>query len=248
VTTTVRLGSYVYDNDFRHPVLLAREAAEIDHLSDGRLELGIGAGWVKDEYDMVGISFDPGPTRAARFEEAVGIIRRLHNGETVTHDGAFYRLQDCVLGLEPVQHPIPLLLGGGGARMTRFAAEHADIVGFVPQSLPAGGFDPAQFSVEAFDEKLAVLDDAVRERDGAGPERGILLFYVGRSAEDIPLEESGWTAPEVLADSPYALIGDTNQMIESLLERRERWGLSYFVCWPDDMDVLAPVVERLAGT
>jgi alkanesulfonate monooxygenase SsuD/methylene tetrahydromethanopterin reductase-like flavin-dependent oxidoreductase (luciferase family) len=87
VTTTIRLGSYVYDNDFRHPVLLAREAAEIDHLSDGRMELGIGAGWVKDEYDTVGIPFDPGPTRAARFEEAVGIIRRLHNGETVTHEG-----------------------------------------------------------------------------------------------------------------------------------------------------------------
>ncbi len=116
VTTTIRLGSYVYDNDFRHPVLLAREVAEIDVLSDGRMEDGIGAGWAKDEYDMLGIPFDPGPTRASRFQESVGIIRRLHNGETVTHDGAFYRLQDCVLGVEPVQHPIPLFLGVGGVR------------------------------------------------------------------------------------------------------------------------------------
>jgi len=248
VTTTLRLGSYVYDNDFRHPVLLAREAAEIDLLSEGRLELGIGAGWANDEYDMVGIPFDPGPTRASRFEEAVVLIRRLHNGETVTHEGVFYRLQDCELAVEPVQHPIPLFLGGGGVRMTRFAAACADIVGFVPRSLPGGGLDPAEFSVEAFSEKLSVLDAGLRGREGAGPERGILLFFAGRSAEAMPPLESGWTAPEVLSDSPYALIGDTDQMVDSLLERRERWGLSYFTCWEEDIDLLAPVLNRIAGT
>lgn len=248
VTTTLRLGSYVYDNDFRHPVLLAREAAEIDVLSDGRLELGIGAGWAKDEYDRVGIPFDAGPVRAARFEEAVGLVRRLHHGETVTHDGDFYRLHDCELLVQPVQRPIPLFLGGGGARMTRFAARNADIVGFVPRSLPGGGLDPAEFSAAAFDEKVTVLDTALRERAGAHPERGVLLFFVGRNADEIPPRESGWTAPEILVGSPYALIGDTDQMVDSLLEHRQRWGLSYFTCWEEDIAALAPVIAKLAGT
>lgn len=248
VTSTLRLGSYVYANDFRHPVLLAREAVEIDVLSEGRLELGIGAGWAKDEYDRVGIPFDAGPVRAARFEEAVGLIRRLHRGETVTHDGAFYRLNDCELQVQPVQAPIPLFLGGGGARMTRFAARNADIVGFVPRSLPGGGLDPAEFSGAAFDEKVSVLDAALGERAGEPPERGILLFFVGRSAKELPPRNSGWTAPEILADSPYALIGDTDQMVDALLQHRHRWGLSYFTCWEEDIATLAPVVERLAGT
>jgi probable F420-dependent oxidoreductase len=248
VTTTLRLGSYVYDNDFRHPVLLAREAAEIDVLSNGRMELGIGAGWAKDEYHRVGIPFDPGPTRAARFEEAVGIIRSLHNGETVTHRGDFYRLDGCELGVEPVQHPIPLLLGGGGPRMTRFAAARADIIGYVPRSLPGGGLDPAEFSAAAFGEQVAVLDDSLRGRTDAGPERGVLLFYAGRAADGMPAESEGWTSPKILSDSPYALVGDTDRMVDMLLERHERWGLTYFTCWEEDIDVLAPVVDRLAGT
>jgi probable F420-dependent oxidoreductase len=246
VTTTLRLGSYVYDNDFRHPVLLAREAAEIDVLSNGRMELGIGAGWAKSEYLKVGIPFDPGPTRAARFEEAVGLIRSLLEGETVTHSGEFYELDGCELGVEPVQEALPLLLGGGGPRMTRFAAKHADIIGYVPRSLPGGGLDPAEFSAAAFGEKLAILDASLRERTTAGPERGVLLFYAGRTAEDMPAEADGWTSPEILSDSPYALVGDVEQMVDALLERRERWGLTYFTCWEEDIDVLAPVVHRLA--
>jgi probable F420-dependent oxidoreductase len=249
VTTTLRLGSYVYDNDFRHPVLLAREAAEIDVLSDGRMELGIGAGWANTEYEMVGIPFDPGPTRATRFEEAVAIIGRLHSGETVTQHGEFYQLEDCGLSVEPVQQPIPLLLGGGGPRMTRFAANHADIVGYVPKSLPGGGLDPVEFSVDAFDAKVALLERAIADAaSSAGPERGVLLFYAGRTADGMPKDGEGWTSPAILVDSPYALVGDTEQMVETLLERRERWGLTYFTCWEEDVDVLAPVVDRLAGT
>jgi probable F420-dependent oxidoreductase len=248
VTTTLRLGSYVYDNDFRHPVLLAREAGEIDVLSDGRMELGVGAGWARSEYEMVGLPFDPGPVRAARFEEAIGIIASLHRGERVTHCGRFYQLTDCELGLDPVQQPIPLLLGGGGPRMTRFAAAHADIIGFVPRSLPGGGLDPAEFAVQAFTEKIAVLDEAVAGRADGGPERGVLLFYAGPTAEGMPATADGWTSPEILCRSPYALVGDTDEMIDTLVERRERWGLTYFTCWEKDIDLLAPVVKRLAGT
>ena len=249
VTTTLRLGSYVYDNDFRHPVLLAREAAEIDVLSDGRMELGLGAGWSKDEYDKVGIPFEDGPTRAGRYEEAAGIIRTLHTAGSLTHHGRYYRLDSCDLLVEPVQRPIPLLLGGGGPRMTRFAARRADIIGFVPRSLPGGGLDPAEFSAAAFDEKVAILDTVIDDVPDGGPERGILAFFVGRSVADLPTDpESSWTSPEVIADGPYSLIGDTEQIVDTLLERRERWGLTYITCWEEDIAAMAPVVARLAGS
>jgi probable F420-dependent oxidoreductase len=245
VTSTIRLGSYVYDNDFRHPVLLAREAAEIDVLSDGRMELGIGAGWAKDEYDSVGVPFDSGPIRVDRYEESVGIIRALHNGELLTHHGTHYQLLDCALSVEPVQHPIPLLLGGGGPRMTRFAAKTADTIAFVPRSLPGGGIDPSEFSESAFDAKIAILDGATVTRADGGPERGILAFEAHRSIEQIP--DNDWAPRDVLANGPYALVGDTPQIVDTLLERRQRWGLSYWTCWEDDIDILTGVVAALAG-
>jgi probable F420-dependent oxidoreductase len=249
VTTTLRLGSYVYDNDFRHPVLLAREAADIDLLSGGRMELGLGAGWSKREYDSVGIPFDDGATRAGRFEEAVQVIRALHrDGRIDEHVGTHYRVRDCALLVETVQRPIPLFLGGGGPRMTRFAGQHADTVGFVPRSLPGGGLDPAEFAVSAFEEKLAVLDAASADRADGGPERGVLLFFTGGSVTDMPTDpDASWTSPELLASGPYALVGDPEQMVDTLLERRERWGLTYVTCWEEDVDRLVPVVARLSA-
>jgi Luciferase-like monooxygenase len=116
VTTALRLGGYVYDNDFLYPVLLAREAAEIGVLSDGRMELGIGAGWPGANTRWPASHSTPGRPEP-RFEEAVHIIRSLHNRAAVTHSDEFYELEECELSVEPVQHPIPLLLGGGGTRL-----------------------------------------------------------------------------------------------------------------------------------
>ena len=244
VTDTLRLGSYVYSNDFRHPALLAKEAAELDVLSGGRFELGMGAGWWKDEYDLVGIPFDEGPVRVSRFQESVQLVRSLLAGETVTHHGAHYDLEGYALPTAPLQRPVPLLLGGGGPRMTRFAALHADIVGFDPKALPGGGKDPAEFGEAAFEAKLRLLD-RVAGRTIAGPERGILLFHVARRLEDLPSE--GWADVDLLATSPYTLIGQTRTMVETLLARRDRWGLSYYVCFDDDVEILAPVVSELTG-
>jgi probable F420-dependent oxidoreductase len=245
-TTTLRVGSYVYNNDFRHPVLLAREAAEIDVLSGGRMELGLGAGWSKDEYDRIGLSFDPGAARAARYEEAVRIIRDLHAGGVVTLQGAYYNVTDCELHVEPVQQPIPLLLGGGGPRMTRFSAMHADTVAFVPRSLPTGGIDPAEFSTEAFDEKIAILDNTARLRPGQPPERAILAFEVHRALDLVP--ENSWAPREVIARGPYCLVGDTPRLVDAIVERRERWGLTHWTCWEDDIDTFVPIIAALQGT
>jgi probable F420-dependent oxidoreductase len=245
VTTTLRLGSYVYCNDFRHPALLAKEAAELDRLSDGRLELGIGAGWLKAEYDMVGLPFEEGKVRADRFQEAVGLIRRLLAGETVTHQGNHYTLKDYAPAALPVQDPVPMLLGGGGPRMTRFAGRHADIIGFDPMSLPEGGKNQREFGRPAFEAKLKVLDDVCAGRGDRGPERSILVFDVARRVEELP--EDSWVDPQLAGDSPYALIGDTSAMVETLLERRDRWGITYYVFFDQDFEVLRPVVAALAG-
>lgn len=246
-TSTLRVGSYVYNNDFRPPALLAKEAATIDVLSDGRLELGIGAGWHRDEYVAAGVHFDEPSIRADRFEEGVGIIRRLLAGEAVQHRGEHYRLRGLLGSPLPVQQPIPLLLGGGGPRMLRFAGREADIVGFVPRALPGGGLDPAAYAAGAMDEKVARVERGIAEREPArpAPERSVLLFAVG----DAEPHEGGLatlSAAEV-ADSPYALLGDLPQMVDALERRRERWGLSYVVCFDREVDALAPVVAALSG-
>ena len=243
-TTTLRIGSYVYNNDFRHPALLAKEAATIDVLSGGRFELGVGAGWFKSEYDQVGLAFDPPAVRADRFEEAVDVIQRLLRGERVQHDGTHYRLDGLAGSPRPVQEPVPLLIGGGGPRMLRFAARAADIVAFVPRALPAGGLDPADFALAPMDGKIARLEQAVTDsgRADGGPERSLLIFgFVDAQgvASDprLPAEFSG--------ASPYGLMGDPAAMAELLLERRERWGFTYYVCFARDLDRFTPVVRHL---
>jgi probable F420-dependent oxidoreductase len=245
VTSTLRLGSYVYNNDARHPVLVAREAAEIDLLSEGRMELGLGAGWNKEEYDRVGLRFDPGGTRAARYQEAVRIIRLLHETGVATLDGSHYQVNECELIVEPVQRPIPLLLGGGGPRMTAFAGLHADTVAFVPRSLPGGGLAPEEFSAAAFSDKIARLDEAEQIRTSAPAERAVLAFEVCRSIDELPTD--GWAPPELIADGPYCLVGDTARLIETILERRERWGISHWTCWEEDLDAFVPIIDALAG-
>ncbi|GAC1459563.1 MAG: LLM class F420-dependent oxidoreductase [Candidatus Limnocylindrales bacterium] len=242
-TTTLRIGSYVYNNDFRHPALLAKEAATIDVLSGGRLELGVGAGWFKTEYDRAGLPFDPPGARASRFEEAVELIARLLRGGPVTHEGTHYRLDGLDGSPHPIQQPIPLLIGGGGPRILRLAARVANIVAFVPRSLAGGGLDPADFAVGPMDGKIQRLESAVVEaaRSDGGPERSVLLFgLIDRSgaASDARLP------PELSASSPYALVGDPGAMVELMHERRERWGLTYYVCFARDLERFAPVVER----
>ena len=139
VTHDLRIGPYVFANDFRHPLIVAREAATLDRLSGGRLDLGLGAGWKRSDYRKLGMTYDPPAIRIDRMIESLGIIRRLLAGEEVTHDGRFYRLDRARVEPRPVQQPHPrIMLGGGGPRMLRFAAREAQIVSFVPQFSTAG--------------------------------------------------------------------------------------------------------------
>ena len=246
-TTTLRVGSYVYDNDFRHPALLAKEAATIDVLSGGRLELGIGAGWDKEEYDQVGIPFDASGVRISRMEEALDVIEALFAGGPVHHDGAFYRLNGFEGLPRPVQRPIPLMIGGGGPRMLTLAARRAATVALVPRSLPGGGIDPTRFGQETFAGQIEHLEAAVTDagRTDRPPERSLLLFNVHASVDDVP--RGSWIAPDELAASPYGLLGEPGAMADSLVERHERFGIDYFVCFEDDLETFLPVVRRLAS-
>jgi len=248
-TTTLRVGSYVYNNDFRHPILLAKEAATIDVLSGGRMELGVGAGYAKGEYDAVGLPFDPQGVRASRFEESIEIMTRLFTGEQVSFEGRYYKVSelDDMMPV-PIQRPIPLLIGGGGPRMIRFAARKANIMAFAPQSLPGGGLDSLKFAAEAMDNKVALLEAAVSEagRTDGGPERSVLLLYCYSSLADV--KDDQLIPRHLVSSSPYALVGDVDAMVDTLQERRKRWGLTYYVCEDVDLERFIPVVRRLAGS
>jgi probable F420-dependent oxidoreductase len=161
VTTRLRVGTIVLSNDFRHPAIVAHEAASLHLLSGGRFELGIGAGWYQPEYDAAGIAFDPAGQRIARLDEALRIIKGLLAGTPVRHKGGFYRLDGLDLDVLPMPRPGSprLLVGAGGPRMLRLAARHADIAGVLPAPIrdPVNGDDPGDRLPAAFDAKVGVV-------------------------------------------------------------------------------------------
>ncbi|HET9973387.1 MAG TPA: TIGR03621 family F420-dependent LLM class oxidoreductase [Streptosporangiaceae bacterium] len=170
VTTGLRVGTIVLSNDFRHPAIVAHEAASLHLVSEGRFDLGLGAGWYQPEYDAAGIGFDPAGQRIGRLEESLGIIRALLDGTPVRHHGTWYQVDGLDLDVLPQRPGSPrILVGAGGPRMLRLAARHADVVGLLPAPIknPAGSDDPADRLPAAFDAKVAVLREAAGDRFGA---------------------------------------------------------------------------------
>lgn len=251
-TTTLRLGTYVAANDFRHPAVLAKEAATLDLLSDGRLDLGLGAGWDRAEYAAAGIPFDPPAVRVARLEEAIRLAKLLFADEPATFAGEHYRVAGLDLAPKPVQRPHPpILVGGGGRRLLEAAARHADIVGLAPASRDDGTLDPASIGAGRTERKLAWLRDAAGDRFAA-LELNVFVYAV--EATDHPTQAADrlaadfeLPAPELLA-SPHALFGTVAGMAETLRERRERYGISSVTVGENLIDAVAPLVARLAGT
>ena len=256
-TKTLRIGTYVLNNDLRHPVLVAREAAAVDLLTDGRLELGLGAGSIRSEYDEVGFSFDPGGTRVERLAESVTIIKSLLNGEHVTFVGRHYRVTGHTIGPPPAQKPHPpILIGGNGRRLLTLAAREADIVGFSGLTFRKGGAAPPDLSgwrVSGVDERVRLVREAAGDARYARLELNALVQRVvvtddrRQAAEELA---RSWTqlTPEEMLQSPYILIGTIDQMEEDLRAYRDRWGISYYVVHEPYMDAFAPVVARLGGS
>jgi probable F420-dependent oxidoreductase len=250
VTTNLRIGSYVFANDFRHPLLLAREAATVDVLSGGRLEFGLGAGWRVSDYTQLGVPYDPPGQRIDRMQEALGIIQRLFAGETVTHEGAAYRVHGARLSPAPVQTPIPVMLGGGGPRLLVIAAQRADIISFIPQFNPSGRPIIRQATESALADKVATVRAAAGERFDR-IELSVFLGAAGMvgSGTSVPASvvAGGMAAAAGLADSPYVLAGTRARLRDVLERRRERMGISYYVIPGPAMEAMAPLVEDLAG-
>jgi probable F420-dependent oxidoreductase len=252
-TTRLRVGSLVFSNDFRHPAVLAKEAATIDVLSGGRFELGLGGGWLRAEYDQTGIPFDAPGTRIERLEEAVTIIKGLLAGERVTFAGRHYTIADLEGRPTPVQRPHPpIAIGGGGRRTLTLAAREASIVGLVPRARRDGsGLDMTDLSDAATREKLEWVRSAAGDRfDSLEIHALIQAVAVAerRTAAADDLASRFKVAREVVLETPYVLLGTIEEMCESLRQRRERYGISYLTVFERDMEVFAPVVARLAGT
>lgn len=254
-TTRLRVGSLVFSNDFRHPAVLAKEAATIDVLSGGRFELGLGAGWLRAEYDQTGIPFEAPGTRVERLEEAVTIIKGLLAGERVTFAGRHYTIADLDGRPTPVQRPHPpIAIGGGGRRTLTLAAREASIVGLVPRARRDGsGLDLADLSDAATREKLEWVRAAAGDRFDS-LEINTLIQAVAvtvpeqRTAAADQLASRFNVARDVVLETPYVLLGTIEEMCETLRQRRERYGISYLTVFERDMEVFAPVVARLAGT
>src|SRR6267378_3273077 len=237
------------------PALLAREAATLDVLSDGRLELGLGAGHMQSEYEQAGLAFDPGATRVERLGEAVVILKRLLEGESVTFAGRHYRVTGHSIHPRPVQRPRPpVFIGGNAPRLLTLAAREADIVGLTGIAFRHGGKEPdvSDFRAASVDERVRL----VRETAGARYDQVELNALVQRvivtddrrkAAEELATGRWARLTPDEILASPYALVGTVDQMVDDLRARRERWSISYVMTHEPFMDALAPVVARLAG-
>lgn len=249
-TKYVRLGTYVIDNDFRHPALLAQEAATLDLLSDGRLELGIGAGYAEYDYAATGIPLDPPGVRVSRLAESVQIIKRLLARETVTFRGDYYTTHELMGRPQALQQPHPpLLIGGGGKRLLSLAAREADIISLVPKAKP-GALEFNDSSHAATEQKIAWIRDAAGERMAA-LELNTLVFecLVTDQRQQVAEEVAQkWGIPvEHVLNSVHFLIGTVEHISEEVQMWRERFGISYITVFPQSMDAFAPVVAKLAG-
>jgi len=252
-TTSLRIGALVWDNDYKHPVVLAKELATMDLLSDGRLEIGIGAGWMRSDYDAAGMQYDSPGIRIDRFIEGVAIIRGLMKPEPFSFQGNHYTISELTGLPQPVQTPCPpILVGGGGKRVLTYAAKEVDIIG-INGTLTAGviGKDAiASMTAEAVDQKVDIVAEAGSHRLNE-IEMNVRAFFVNvtndRSTAISDMAGFIRVPEEMVMNTPFALIGSPANIIEDLLARRERWGFSYIIVGAQDIESFAPVVAALRG-
>ena len=249
VTTSLRLATMVLDNDFRHPAVVAKDAATVDVLTSGRLELGLGAGWLQSDYAKSGIAYDSASVRMTRLAEAVQIVKAcLADSEPVSFVGQHYTIDRLDPLPRPVQQPRPpIMIGGRQRRMLGLAARDADIVGLSLLDPRGPGAPP----VPTFAQKVAWVREAAGERfDALELHVNAGVVAIGSQGEVSPALEAaaartGINVDEVRA-SPGALVGSVDDVVDKLQAQREQYGVSYYVVQTRFMRALAPVVARLA--
>jgi probable F420-dependent oxidoreductase len=256
VTERLRIGTLVIANDYRPPVLLAKEAATLDLLSGGRFELGLGTGFLKAEYDQAGIPFDPPGVRVDRFAESLAVLKGLFADAPLTYSGTQYTLTAFDSFPKPVQRPhSPILVGAGGRRMLSIAAREADIIGILTSSTANGVLarDPAPRLAAAVARQLGWIREAAGNRFAdielsLVPNVIIADDHERAAAESI--QARGWSdisVADVLA-MPSELIGSVDRIIATLQARREQYGFSYYIISDANMEAVAPIVARLTST
>jgi probable F420-dependent oxidoreductase len=258
VTSTLRLGTFVFNNDLRHPVVLAQELATLDRLSDGRLEIGMGAGWNKPEYEGAGIPYDPGTTRIDRMAESIAIMKGLFAGGPIDFQGRFYRVKGFEDLPRPIQRPHPpFFVGGGSPKLLRFAAQNVEIVGIAPRVLPDGKADVLGCTLAGSEAKVAII------RQAAGPRFDELEINTYPSLSAKVTDQVRPAAREVvdrirqrygvelsekdILESPHVFIGSVESLIEKFQMLRERLHTNHIFVGEEYRD-FAPVVERLSGS
>jgi probable F420-dependent oxidoreductase len=237
VTTSLRVGSYVFCNGYRHPVLLAREAATLDLLTDGRFELGLGAGVSATEFEQMGMPFASAGARVGQLEETIQLMKQLFTEEAVNFSGKYYTIHELKGNIRPAQKPhMPLLVAGAGERMLTLAAREADIIA-IGSKITARGADPTDATLE---QKLAWIKEAAGERF-ADLELSQSIYNLEITDSDVALssQAGGWSMPK----RPLR----TEQAVAYLLEQRERYGFSYLHISTQQMENFAPVLAQLAG-
>ena len=245
-TTRLRVGTFVLNNDFRHPALLAREAASVDLLTDGRLELGLGAGHSAPEYAEIGLAFDGAGVRVARLEESARLLRRLFDGEEVTLAGAHYHV--TAHRLFPLRRP-QLLIGGNGDRVLALGAEVGNIVGFtgLGRTQPDGQHHDIEWEPAQIDAKVALVRDAAGARlrtiEFNALVRHVEITDDRRAAAELVARGLD-VEPQLLLETPYMLIGTVDEIVADLYSARDRWGFSYYVT--RDAEQTARIIAAVA--
>ena len=255
-TTELRVAALVYDVDYRHPVVLAKEIATLDLVSGGRVEFGIGAGWLLDDYDMAGIRFDKAGVRIDRMIEAIDIVQGLWSGEPVEFHGEHYVVQG--LSGKPDPHQPggpPLIIGGGGKRVLTAAARRADIVG-LNASLHSGSVGP-ETALSALGERFLERRNWVEEAAGDRfPELELQMNTFMAAVTDSTSQADEMfegmapmfgLSPDQARTIPMVLAGTVNDVCDQLHHHRELYGASYWVIHEGEVDAMAPIVAKMSG-
>ena len=264
-TTTLRITQTVLAQDFREPAVLAKELATLDVLSEGRLQVGLGAGWLRQEYEDASMRFDSASVRIERLEETAVILKGLFGDEPFSFEGEHYTIRDLKGTPTPVQRPRPpIMIGGGGRKVLSVAARQADIVQLMPSN-PGGRslLDTSQFSAEAIEQKIGWIRDAAGSRFDEIELSAQLLACAVTDRPDEHLadfadriatvtERMGGARVDLggndLRKSPIVAVGSLDEVCARLIDTRDRYGISYFAAPIDARpEVLAPVIEALAA-
>lgn len=257
-TTRLRFGSYMFGNDFRHPLLLAQDAASLDVLSDGRFDLGLGTGYLNIDYNHLGIPLDPPITRINRLEEATKIIKGYLAGQPFDFQGKYYQVKVSIINTVSVQKPNPpILMGGGGKRMLSLAAREADIVSLNVLTTREGWFDFTSISPEATEQKLKWVHETAGERD-TRIELSILVPILKVTEQESEILEAVKEFRQIfnvsdeqvpfnrLIESPHVLLGSLSAIEEKIQANREKYGISHYVFF-EPLEKSTQIVKRLAG-